>query len=191
MYGSPFYTSRMSATRRSPAVIIAAAVVLGIAVVALITPVARPEAPAAAPDSPALDDLIALRVPGAGSPDYSTERDTVVTSGVLDPDRPINVANLTIRPGAYVVGYSFEADLSSAGATSQLECGVVDANGRGGFLFVDDDRITAGAGWQRRSVLTPFALPDITLGLRCRADTGGVAVASFRDIRLVVFRTGH
>lgn len=181
----------MPGTRRSPAGFVATAAVLVVAVAALLAPVARPDRPAAAPDAPALDDLIALRLPDSGSPDYSTERDAVATSGVIDPDRSITVANLTVRPGAYAVGYSFEANLSSAGGTSELECGVADANGGGGFLFADDDPVTSGAGWQRRTVLTPFALPDMTLGLRCRADAGGVGVASFRDIRLVVFRTGR
>ena len=120
--------------------------------------------------------------------DYSTQVDAVSHTDVLTPESSIAVANLTVRPGQYVVRYAFEARLDSAWQPVELRCGVVDGNGTKAFLFDDPQPILPGQDWARYRADTTFSLPDITLGLRCIPSATGFGQASFRNIELSVTR---
>ncbi|GAB3139285.1 hypothetical protein GCM10027057_20360 [Marisediminicola antarctica] len=123
---------------------------------------------------------------GQLGPDYSTEVDAVAHTAVLEPESAIAVANLTVRPGQYVVRYAFEARLDSAWRPVELRCGVVDGNGTKAFLFDDSEPVRAGQGWVAYRAETTFSLPDITLGLRCFPSATGFSSASFRNVSLSV-----
>jgi hypothetical protein len=118
--------------------------------------------------------------------DFSTQVDAVSHTDVLTPDSSIAVANLTVRPGQYVVRYAFEARLDSAWQPVELRCGVIDGNGTKSFLFDDPDPILPGRDWARYRADTTFSLPDITLGLRCVPSATGFGSASFRNVELSV-----
>lgn len=120
--------------------------------------------------------------------DFSTQVEAVSHTDVLTPESPIAVANLTVRPGQYVVRYAFEARLDSAWQPVELRCGIVDGNGTRSFLFDDPEPILPGRGWARYRADTTFSLPDITLGLRCVPSTTGFSSASFRNVELSVTR---
>ena len=123
---------------------------------------------------------------GRLGPDYSTEVDAVAHTAVLEPESAIAVANLTVRPGQYVVRYAFEARLDSAWQPVELRCGVVDGNGTKAFLFDDPEPVRPGQGWVTYRAETTFSLPDITLGLRCFPSATGFSSASFRNVSLSV-----
>lgn len=118
--------------------------------------------------------------------DFSTQVAAVSHTDVLTPESSIAVANLTVRPGQYVVRYAFEARLDSAWQPVELRCGVIDGNGTKSFLFDDPDPILPGRDWARYRADTTFSLPDITLGLRCVPSTTGFGLASFRNVELSV-----
>ena len=172
----------------------AAVAVIGVTAT-LPVPVPEPAARADEPERPGLVSRFgsggSIRpdqpVTGA-APAYSAERDSLTESGILGPRTRITVANLTVRPGQYIVSYSFEARLQASGEPEALVCGVIDSNGRPRFLIQDEDPIYAGSGWERRSFAASFSLPSMTLGLRCVAVGTGLSVASFRDISLAVTR---
>ncbi|MEY2848028.1 MAG: hypothetical protein RI885_693 [Actinomycetota bacterium] len=104
------------------------------------------------------------------------------------PLRGIAVANLSVGPGRYRVSYSFDALIVSDDPTITLTCGLVDANGVERFLIPDPVALTARSGWQRHLVTSPFSLPDLTVGIRCRSDDIGVVHAVFRDVAISVTR---
>jgi len=146
-----------------------------------------------APEAQAAHSAVSTNVwPGRSSangrlgPDYITEVDAVAHTAVLEPESAIAVANLTVRPGQYVVRYAFEARIDSAWQPVELRCGVVDGNGTKAFLFDDPEPIRAGQGWASYRAETTFSLPDITLGLRCLPSTTGFSSASFRNVSLSV-----
>jgi len=123
---------------------------------------------------------------GRLGPDFITEVDAVAHTAVLEPESAIAVANLTVRPGQYVVRYAFEARLDSAWQRVELRCGVVDGNGTLAFLFDDPKPVRAGQDWESYRAETTFSLPDITLGLRCFPSATGFSSASFRNVSLSV-----
>ncbi len=123
---------------------------------------------------------------GQLGPDFITEVDAVAHTAVLEPESAIAVANLTVRPGQYVVRYAFEARLDSAWQPVELRCGVVDGNGTTAFLFDDPEPVRAGQDWASYRAETTFSLPDITLGLRCFPSATGFSSASFRNVSLSV-----
>ena len=137
------------------------------------------------PAGRALDSL-------AAHPPASAERSTIVEkitrTSVFGPDLAIAVTNLSITPGQYFVGYSYESRLESAYRPGTLRCGLVDSNGVDHFILEDPIEVKSGAGWSRHEGMTTFALGDVTLGIRCDPQTVGLYQATFRDISLWVVR---
>ena len=118
----------------------------------------------------------------------STVIDEVTLVAVSGPDRGITVANLTVTPGQYYVGYTFSSRLESAYAPGELRCGLVDNNGVDHFIGDDPVQITSGSGWRQHRAITTLNVGDVTLGLRCDPLTVGLNRATFRDVNLWVVR---
>ena len=123
-----------------------------------------------------------------GSAERSTIVEIVTRASVFGPDRRIAVANLTITPGQYFVGYSYESRLESAYRPGTLRCGLVDSNGVDHFILEDPVEVRSGAGWDRHEGITTFNLGEVTLGIRCDPQAIGLYQATFRDISLWVVR---
>ena len=141
-----------------------------------------------AADSTARRTLDALPAHPLGSAERSTIVEIVTRASVFGPDRTIAVANLTITPGQYFVGYSYESRLESAYRPGTLRCGLVDSNGVDHFILEDPVEVRSGAGWDRHEGITTFNLGDVTLGIRCNPQAVGLYQATFRDISLWVVR---
>lgn len=124
----------------------------------------------------------------SAEPTFSTRRDAVQRSGYLDADTTLRVADMTVGTGQYIVSYTLEASLQSVGSANALVCGVVDSNGRTGYLAQDGDPVFSGAGWQRLRFAASFTLPDMTIGLRCNTIGSAIAIARFRDIEISATR---
>lgn len=115
--------------------------------------------------------------------------DAFSQSGVMSPIGGIAVANLSVRPGTYLVQYAFDARFESPFRPGVLYCGIVDNNAGGRFLGSDPAPIRAGSDWVRHSYAANFSLPDLTLGVRCFPAEVALARASFRNITLSVTAT--
>lgn len=129
---------------------------------------------------PAAADVAALN--------YSVKRNSVSRAGLVTAESGIAVANLTVRPGNYILSYEFEARLDAVDPSMQLRCGLVDNNGFRRFFVEDPKPIAAGHGWERRTLVTNFSLPDVTIGIRCIPTETGLLQASFRDVALSAAR---
>lgn len=116
--------------------------------------------------------------------EFTTRIAAVSRVGIFTPTQGITVANLTVRPGRYIVSYSFEARFESANRPSELRCSIVDHNGRNVFLGDDPNTIRSGRDWVRRNFAATFSLPDLTLGIRCVPVTVDLHQAWFRDVTL-------
>ena len=127
----------------------------------------------------------------SASVERSTVIDEVTLAAVFGPDRGITMANLTVTPGQYYVGYTFSSRLESAYAPAELRCGLVDNNGVEHFISDDPMAITSGSGWRQHRVITTFNLGDVTLGLRCDPLSVGLVRATFRDVNLWVVRMSY
>lgn len=121
-------------------------------------------------------------------PSASTRRESVIRSGYLEADTPLRVADMTVGTGQYIVSYTLEASLQSAGGMNAMVCGVVDADGRFRYLAQDGDPVFSGSGWQRLRFAASFTLPDITLGLRCSTVGTSLSIADFRDVEISATR---
>lgn len=183
---------RASKTRIVSALLVTALAMGGVATIAVATGAIAPQASAAAPGPSASQlSVRASATPIAvelGSAERSTVIDQVSRAGVFGPELGIAVANLTVTPGQYYVGYSYESRVDSAYAPGTLRCGLVDSNGVNHFIANDPQEVTSGTGWRSHRAVTTFNLGDVTLGIRCDPETIGLYRASFRDVDFWVVR---
>ena len=114
--------------------------------------------------------------------------DWVVHRGFFAPENGFAVANLTLRPGRYVVTYSFEARIDSVGPPVSLECGMIDNNGYRSLLATGDEFVETDQLWRRFTVQSKFSVSDVTLGLNCVPQSPGLIEALFRDVTIVATR---
>lgn len=130
--------------------------------------------------------------PGSGANRFDTLADraymmqSLERTAVVGPTEAIAVANLTVEPGRYLVSYQFESRLVSDRLDAELNCGLVDNNGVDRFLVADPEPVTVGTDWTRHTVVAPFSLPDVTLGIRCLSDRTDLVHALFRKVSLSV-----
>ena len=125
---------------------------------------------------------------GAWGP--TPDDDTALLVGFYRPAQQIALTNLTVRDGTYTVTYSADVQFFARGSGATLECGLVDASGRIGYL---DDTVfpVPGTGaWTRIVDSAVYDVPEITLGIRCSPSAAGEFGIGYRDVRLTAVPAG-
>jgi len=119
-----------------------------------------------------------------------TAGDDALLVGLYRPGQQIALSNLTVRDGTYTVAYHAEVQFFARGSAAVLECGLVDASGRIGYL---DDAVypVAGTGvWTSIRASAVYDVPEITLGIRCRPSEAGSFGIGYRDVTLTATPAG-
>jgi hypothetical protein len=124
----------------------------------------------------------------AVEPDYEVRPDPMSSVEALGDAESLTLANMTVAPGQYVVGFTFEYLLRPGAPSTGLSCGVADSNGSAGMLFRSTELLSASNGWQRLTFVTPAGLPDMTLALRCSPVDSFTGIVSFRDVEFAATR---
>ena len=110
--------------------------------------------------------------------------------GFYRPNQQIPLGNLTVVEGTYLVEYGAEVQFFASEHGTTLQCGLVDASGRIGYL---DDTVfpVPGTGaWTRIGDSATYDVPEITLGIRCSPTLPGSFGIGYRDVRLTAIPAG-
>jgi len=110
--------------------------------------------------------------------------------GYYLPTQQIALSNLTVVEGTYLVEYRAEVQFFASNPTTVLQCGLVDASGRIGYL---DDRVfpvPANGAWTRIGDSATYDVPEITLGIRCSATAPGSFGIGYRTVELTAEPAG-
>jgi hypothetical protein len=110
--------------------------------------------------------------------------------GFYPPDQQIAITNLTVKDGRYTVEYGAEVQFFTSEPGTELQCGLVDASGRIGYL---DDTVFAvppTGVWTRVGDSANYDVPEITLGIRCSPTAAGSFGIGYRDVSLTATPAG-
>jgi len=110
--------------------------------------------------------------------------DSALLVGFFRTSEPVALTNLTVVDGAYLVEYGAAVQFHSRLPGAVLECGLVDASGRIGYLDGRVFAVPANTGWVRIGDSTTYDVPEITLGIRCTPTVAGPAGIGYRDMTL-------
>jgi len=134
--------------------------------------------------------VAAVGVGAAWSAADPTPDGTALLVGRYQQGEQIALTNLTVPDGSYAVAYSAEVQFFAHGRDTVLECGLVDASGRIGYL---DDTVFAVPGtgaWTRIGDTAVYDVPEITLGIRCRPTADGSFGIGYRGLSLTATTAG-
>ena len=109
---------------------------------------------------------------------------TALLVGRYLEDQQIALTNLTVPDGSYAVTYGAEVQFFARGSAAVLQCGLVDASGRIGYL---DDTVFPVPGngvWTRIGDSAVYDVPEITLGIRCSPSAAGSFAIGYRGVSL-------
>ena len=110
--------------------------------------------------------------------------------GRYQQHQQIALTNLTVPDGSYAVAYGAEVQFFARGSGAVLQCGLVDASGRIGYL---DDQVfpVPGTGvWTRIGDSAVYDVPEITLGIRCSPSEAGEFGIGYRRVTLTATPAG-
>ena len=99
----------------------------------------------------------------------------------------MDVADSTIDSGEYQISYSMDVlfDENVSGAT--LVCGLRPANGTITHFEPDSrTRVRSSGSVQHLEFSGPYAVPELSFGLRCHPTLAGHVTAHFSNITLTV-----
>jgi hypothetical protein len=116
--------------------------------------------------------------------------DTALLVGRYQDGQQIALTNLTVPDGSYAVAYGAEVQFFARGSRAVLQCGLVDASGRIGYL---DDAVfpVPGTGaWTRIGDTAVYDVPEITLGIRCSPSEAGSFAIGYRGVSLKAMPAG-
>jgi len=110
--------------------------------------------------------------------------------GWYRPTDQIALTNLTVGDGTYRVEFAADVQFFSSSPGATLECGLVDASGRIGYLDGAVTAVAAGAGWTRIGASATYDVPEITLGIRCSPTATGSGGIGYRAVTLTAVPVG-
>ncbi len=116
--------------------------------------------------------------------------DSALRVGYFQPGQQIPLTNLTVADGTYRVKYGVEVQFFADRRDTVLECGLIDASGRIGYL---DDTVVPVPGngkWTRLGATASYDVPAITLGIRCSPSAAGSFGIGYRDVSLTATPVG-
>lgn len=106
-----------------------------------------------------------------------------VFAGRFSPDNTIDIAEVALAEGRYVVAYSMRVYVVAANPEAIVTCDIVDtANAREPLTGLGRT-VTAGR-WSFIEAQDGFALREMSLGLRCYPEHETVLEVLVRDARL-------
>jgi hypothetical protein len=130
----------------------------------------------------------AVGVSGTGS-DVTADASSLRV-GYLRAGEQVPLANLTVADGTYRVGYGAEVQFFADRPSTVLECGLIDASGRIGYIDDAVFRVPGNGAWTRLGDDEAYDLPAVTLGVRCSPSSAGSFGIGYRDVSLVAVPVG-
>ena len=110
---------------------------------------------------------------------------TSLIVGFYSPSSRITLANRTVAPGTYLLGYGAFVQFYSTSPTALLECGLVDTSGRIGYIDQILSPVEPTGRWTRIGSSAVYEIPEVTLGIRCIPNGEGEIGIGFRDAEVI------